>query len=145
MEWSLANTFKDLVTVTNVPRGRFPGYLEKTSRCLDISVVSVISATANTPQSDTVTRFWTVVRDLRQILIFHITLTLFTSCILIELSCPLETTNGPLIYTNTVSYRCYMFRRHAILREFHTKILNLIKYNGLKSWFISQYSIVAAK
>jgi len=38
--------------------------------------------------------------------------------------------NAPLKYANTILYRCYMFRRHANLRELYTKIWNVLKYMG---------------
>jgi len=54
------------------------------------------------------------------------------------------TTNAPLTCTKTILYRCYIFRRHAILRVINTNIWNLLKYIRLKKQLMLHYSILAA-
>jgi hypothetical protein len=63
---------------------------------------------------------------------------------IVSLNISFMTTNAPLTYTNTVLYCCYMFRRHAILREINTNIWNLLKYIRLQKQLILHYSILAA-
>jgi len=47
-----------------------------------------------------------------------------------------DTNYSPLIYADKILYRCYMFRRHTILREL-TNVWNLLKYIRLQNQFLS--------